>query len=119
MTENPNNHTADDPTDHSDQTDTDHLAVDNPAEAPTPAAPGPVPPAASSGPRFRDRVFGVRAMVGVGLAGLVLGGLGGGAIGAVAGHDDRGDRGGRGERGGQQRDFDQRPGGGQQAPGSR
>jgi hypothetical protein len=41
--------------------------------------------------RFRDRVYGVRSIAAVGIAGLVLGGAGGLGVGALAG-DDHGDR---------------------------
>ena len=84
---------------------------DQPAGAESPTPPGPPlpprPPHAgddapteSSGPvkpRLLDRVLGMRAVAGVALATLILGGLGGAAIGAAAA-DDSGD-GGRGEHG--------------------
>ena len=82
--------------------------------APAPAAQAP---AANSGPRLRDRLFGLRAMIGVGLAGLVLGGLGGVGVGAVAGHDDRDGRGGH-HRGFEGRSGDDAGGGSPRGPGS-
>jgi hypothetical protein len=68
--------------------------------------PADVPP---PGPRFRDRVLGIRAVAAVALASLVLGGLGGAVLGAVsAGGEDR--RGGPDGFGGQPGQH------GQQAP---
>ena len=78
--------------------------TERPAEPPTApptqpaevAAPPDVPPAptAAAPPapvlktRWRDRAFNLRAMVAVGLAGLVLGAGAGAGTALVAGHDD-------------------------------
>ena len=79
------------------------------AESAQPATPAPpMPPVPPSLPhaveggspsepavarvRLRERVLGMRAVAGVALATLILGGLGGTAIGAAAG-DDSGDAG--------------------------
>ena len=61
----------------------------------TPATPDAVPPPTGSEPRpgWRLRLHGVRSVVAVALAALVLGGLGGAALGHAA---DGGDQGGRG-----------------------
>lgn len=76
----------------------DQSAESAAAAPPAPPLP-PMPPSAGGGPtdepsvparpRLRDRVLGMRAVAGVALATLVLGGLGGAAIGAVAGDDSR------------------------------
>jgi hypothetical protein len=63
-----------------------------PAEAanladPVPMATTPAQPK----PRFRDRVYGVRAVAAVAVAGLVIGGGAGLGVGALTG-DDHGDR---------------------------
>ena len=76
-------------------------------DQPAPGAPDePVAPAAGANlaepvptetapaqpkPRFRDRVYGVRAIAAVGVAGLVIGGGAGLGVGALTG-DDHGDR---------------------------
>jgi hypothetical protein len=57
------------------------------------AHPDPVP---AAGPRFRDRVLGMRSVAAVALASLVLGGLGGAALGAVSAGGDEDRRGGPG-----------------------
>ena len=56
-----------------------------------PAAPPSAPPAPVLKTRWRDRAFDLRAMVAVGLAGLVLGAGAGAGTALVAGHDDRPD----------------------------
>ncbi|TQK71814.1 hypothetical protein [Nocardioides sp. SLBN-35] len=79
-----------------------------PTREPTPdVPPAPIEPTAPAPvlkTRWRDRVFHLRAMVAVGLAGLVLGAGAGAGTALVAGHDDRPDfrhqrMGGPGERG--------------------
>ncbi len=69
--------------------------------------PTPVP----VGPRLRDRVFGLRSVVSVALAGVILGGLGGFGIHAATDGDGRDGRMGRFGPGG----FPQGPG--RQGPG--
>lgn len=95
------------------------------AEPPTPTRPPTPPPTPPQGepethaqpapvkPRLRDRVLGMRAVAGVALATLVLGGLGGAAIGAAAGDDSPGERQGDHGFGGR---FEGRPDG-RPAPG--
>jgi hypothetical protein len=106
----------------------DTADVQQPADVP------PTPPAAPPGPapvlktRWRDRAFNLRAMVAVGLAGLVLGAGAGAGTALVAGHDDGPDFrhqriGGPGDRGfpgwGGRNDQDGPPPGlGQVPPGS-
>ncbi len=52
-------------------------------------APEPAPePPTEVRTGWRDRVFGLRGVVAVGLATLVLGGAGGAAIATIAHHDD-------------------------------
>ncbi|TIC84820.1 hypothetical protein E8D34_13975 [Nocardioides sp. GY 10113] len=54
----------------------------------------PPPPAAPAPPRLRDRVFRLRSLVGVGVAGVILGAGGGAAVTyAVADDDGRPERG--------------------------
>ena len=92
------------------------------AEQPEQPAQPPDPTPVPAGPRLRDRVFGLRSVVMVALAGVILGGLGGFGIHAATHGDDRDGRfgpgggfqngpGGRGGPGG----FPQGPG--QQGPG--
>src|SRR5262245_5744008 len=76
-----------------------------PPPAWTPASPAP------PRPRLRDRVFGLRSLIAVGVAGVILGGLAGFAIHAATDDDRRDGRMGRfgpgfGPRGG----FGQGPG---------
>jgi hypothetical protein len=62
--------------------------------APDPNLAEPVPmetAPAQPKPRFRDRVYGVRAIAAVAMAGLVIGGGAGLGVGALTG-DDHGDR---------------------------
>ncbi len=114
--------------------DTEPTEPTEPTATQPPAAPEPTTPAADAAPvrpRLRDRVFGLRSLVAVALAGLVLGGVGGFGIHAATddgGGDGRMDRfgpggafpggpfpggpGGRGGPGG----FP--PGPGQQGPGT-
>jgi hypothetical protein len=58
----------------------------------------PVPPEQPGPTPFKDRVLGLRAVAGVALASLILGGAGGAALGAISsGSDDTtGFRGGPG-----------------------
>jgi len=70
----------------------------NPQSVPPPDVPtSEAPPAAAAAeprPRFRDRVFGLRAVAAVAVASVLIGGAGGAALGARSnGHDD--DRNGR------------------------
>ncbi|MFB9763620.1 hypothetical protein ACFFOS_04410 [Nocardioides kongjuensis] len=58
--------------------------VQRPPDVP-PAPPAPAPVLKT---RWRDRAFNLRAMVAVGLAGLVLGAGAGAGTALVAGHDD-------------------------------
>ena len=58
--------------------------VDLPSAAPAAGSP-------ASAPRFRDRVLGMKAVAGVALASVVLGGAGGAALGALSDGQD-GDR---------------------------
>jgi hypothetical protein len=95
-------------------------------EAPTPPAyaPPPVPAYLAeqqgapvrTAPSFRDRVVGIRAVIAVALASLVLGGAGGAVLGASTngGNDGFGGRGPGGFPGGQRGTF---PGQGQQFQG--
>jgi hypothetical protein len=77
-------------------------------EAPQPFLPDqPYPPAPVARPRLRDRVFRIRGVVAVAVAGLILGGAGGTLVGATAFGDGHGDGPGRGFGG---------PGGFQQFP---
>jgi hypothetical protein len=63
-----------------------------PAESANLAEPVPMETTpAQPKPRFRDRVYGVRAVAAVAVAGLVLGGGAGLGVGALTG-DDHGDR---------------------------
>ena len=62
----------------------------------------------AAGPRLRDRVFGLRSVVAVALAGVVLGGLGGFGIHAATDGDGRDGRMGRFGPGG---GFQDGPGG--------
>ena len=93
------------------------------AEQPTPApetAPEAAPEAAQAQveparPRLRDHLFGLRSVVAVALAGVVLGGLGGFAVHAATDGGGRDDRLGRFGPGG----FQGGPGGFPQGPGQR
>ncbi len=93
------------------------------ADKPTAEQPTPAPEAAQAQveparPRLRDHLFGLRSVVAVALAGVVLGGLGGFAVHAATdggGRDDRDDRLGRFGPGG----FQGGPGGFPQGPGQR
>jgi hypothetical protein len=101
-----------------DETAPLHTTAPDPMYAPPPPPPAPdLPPAASAParpvrPGLRDRAFGLRALVGVALAGLVLGGAGGTVLCAVGdGGDGVGDRTGRGDLGGRfPGQFDREPG---------
>ena len=42
----------------------------------------------AAGPRFRDRLWGLRAVIAVALASVILGGLGGAAIARVGDHEE-------------------------------
>ena len=94
-------------------------------EQPTaPPQPAPVAEAAAEPPaprtRLRDLVFGLRSLVAVAIAGVIVGGLGGFAIHAATdGHDERMGRFGprEGFGGGPGGGFQQGPGGFPQGPG--
>jgi hypothetical protein len=60
-----------------------------PAEPPAPPVEPPAPPVVRT--RQRDLVFGLRSLVAVALAGVILGGLAGYAINAGTGGDDHQD----------------------------
>jgi hypothetical protein len=69
--------------------------VPAPSTPPAPAAvPAPSTPSTEK-PRFQDRVLGMKAVAGVALASVILGGAGGAALGAVSNGSDEGARGGR------------------------
>jgi hypothetical protein len=89
------------PADHpsmsdSDRTDQPDQARAADAPAAPPYAPPPVPayaaqdqpPATEPRPRFRDRVLGMRGVIAVALASVVLGGVGGTVLGATTHGDD-------------------------------
>ena len=75
--------------------------------APYGAQPGPAPV------RFRDRVLGMRGVIAVALASVILGGVGGAALGAVSSGDDEDGRFGRGPGNFQPGQDGQLPPGGQ------
>ena len=76
--------------------------------APYGAQPGPAPV------RFRDRVLGMRGVIAVALASVILGGVGGAALGAVSSGDDENGGFGRGPGSFQPGQNGQLPPGGQQ-----
>ena len=78
------------------------------AEQPVPQPTGPAARLRRRGTRLRDRVFGLRSVVAVALAGVVLGGLGGFGIHAATDGDGRDGRMGRFGPGG---GFQDGPGG--------
>lgn len=53
----------------------------------------------ASGPRLRDRLWGLRALLAVALASVIIGGLGGAAIAKRGEHEDHGRFGGPGRFG--------------------
>jgi hypothetical protein len=63
-----------------------------------PIAPEPTLSQPTDRTRFKDRVLGMRAVIGVAVASLILGGAGGAALGAISsgGDDNTGFRGGPG-----------------------
>jgi hypothetical protein len=87
--------------------ESDHTSTLDP-QAPAPASAQPAPPApaahdphhppyaAPQQPRFVDRVLGMRAVIAVALAALIIGGLSGFLLGEHTGGDDRFGRGGPG-----------------------
>ncbi len=85
--------------DNTDPVEPEPAAADQPAadvpEATPPAEPAPFdappPPAAETKPRWRDRVFRMRAVAAVAVAGVILGATGGAVTTALV--SDSGDRG--------------------------
>jgi hypothetical protein len=98
--------------DHPPMSDSDQTSTLEPhAPAAPPYVPPPLPayaahdqPPVHERPRFRDRVLGMRGVIAVALASVVLGGLGGAVLGATTNGSD-GRFGGRGPGG-----FPGRPG---------
>ena len=84
------------------------------ATAPLPGTTAPSYDAASRQPRFVDRVLGMRAVIAVALASLVVGGLGGALLGATTNGGDDGF--GRGPGGFQPGTFQGGPNGQSQLP---
>jgi hypothetical protein len=68
-----------------------------PPPPPTMAAPVAAPPTAPAlqRVRLRDQVFGIRSLIAVAVAGVIVGGLAGFGINAATDHDDRDGRMGR------------------------
>jgi hypothetical protein len=62
-----------------------------PAAAPAPVD-APPPPVAVTKPRWRDRVFRMRAVAAVAVAGVIIGAAGGAVTTALVSGDDHGDR---------------------------
>jgi len=72
--------------------------LENTAPVPPVEAATPVETAAATTPakpRFQDRVLGMKAVAGVALASVVLGGAGGAVLGAISNGDDDSGRGNR------------------------
>ena len=78
-----------------DMSDTQPTAAqpDPPEEQPVQPTEPPAAPVAAAAPRtrLRDLVFGLRSLVAVALAGVILGGLAGFALNAATGGDDHRD----------------------------
>jgi hypothetical protein len=98
------------PADHFPMSDPDHTSTTEPDPPAAPPYPPPPLPAYATydqrayqpRPRFWDRVLGMRGVIAVALASVVLGGVGGTVLGATAhGGDHFGGRGGPGFHGGQ------------------